>query len=149
MTYFVYENVSSCSCKFINGEIYEFLIVVCLRFALIIITWQINNYYVLNHFIQLLLVFRFHFIVIIQIFVKMVDTQLGWISTNIVLIILILTEKDYCLQFMHNLLSVLRYVKFYFITKHHHNICYFCYCFQLFSLSIEIFQCLLLLPMFL
>lgn len=65
MTYFVYENVSSCSCKFINGEIYEFLIVVCLRFALIIITWQINNYYVLNHFIQLLLVFRFHFIVII------------------------------------------------------------------------------------
>lgn len=30
--------------------------VVCLRFALIIITWQINNYLVLNDFIQLLLV---------------------------------------------------------------------------------------------
>lgn len=42
--------------------------VVCLRFALIIITWQINNYLVLNDFIQLLVnvsVFDFFIVIIL------------------------------------------------------------------------------------
>lgn len=98
MTYFVYEKHMDINIKvkqWCSKQVYE-IFVVCLRFALIIITWQINNYFVLNDFIQLLVnVSVFDFFLYRNYFVKAktIDDE-----TNVVFI-LTLTKEVYACSF--------------------------------------------------